>query len=142
MTEAKVIKEFASNVMALAKQASAMADYTINLRTLQKEASAKKEAEALNEQKLAKAANAVAQLYGDRAAVTPDKLVQIWSGNHNTIVDSLTKVASDLCSKHAEKAVAEKFVSVKKTATARNSAASVQSGDMCNDAFDAAFGRR
>lgn len=138
MNDAKTIKKFASGVIELAKQAQAMAKYASNLRMIQKAASAKEETEKLNDAKLTKAASAVAALYGDRASVNADSLKQIWSSNHNTIVDSLVKVASDYAGQRAA-GNSDKLVSVKKQASAKP-VERTAAKSTAQSAFEAAFG--
>ena len=138
MNDAQAIKKFASGVITLAKQAQAMAKYATNLRMMQKAASAKEETAKLNDAKLSKAASAVASLYGDRASVNADSLKQIWSSNHNTIVDSLVKVASDYAGQRAISADT-KLVSVKKQASAKP-VVKVSSKNTAQSAFESAFG--
>lgn len=138
MNDAQVIKKFASDVIELAKQAQTMAKYASNLRQIQKAASAKEEPKQLNDAKLSKAASAVAALYGDRASVNADSLKQIWSSDHNTIVDSLVKVASDYAGQRVINAD-NKLVSVKKQASAKP-VAKVISKNTAQSAFESAFG--
>lgn len=139
MNDAQVIKKFASGVIALARQAQTMAKYASNLRQIQKAASAKETAQQLNDAKLSKAASAVASLYGDRASVSADSLKQIWSSNHNTIVDSLVKVASDYAGQRAT-GDSDKFVSVRKQASATKPAAPASNKNTAQSAFEQAFG--
>ena len=137
MNNAQVIKKFASGVITLAQQAKTIAAAAQNLYQMKKSASAEKAAVELNDAKLTKAASAVAAIYGDRASVNADSLKQIWSANHNTIVDSLVKVASDLQGRTAEKS--EKLVSVKKQASAKP-AVETSTKASHQSAFEQAFG--
>ena len=137
MNDAQVIKKFASGVITLAQQAKTIAAAAQNLYQMQKSASAEKAAVELNDAKLSKAASAVAAIYGDRASVNADSLKQIWSSNHNTIVDSLVKVASDLQGRTTEKS--EKLVSVKKHASAKPEVKG-PAKESHQSAFEQAFG--
>jgi hypothetical protein len=100
---------------------------------MHKAASAKEE-KPLSDEKLAKAASAVASLYGDRAAVNADTLTKVWSANHNTMVDSILKLASD---RIAEKVKEPNMVVVKKASVAAPKAQKSQSH---RDSFDEIFG--
>lgn len=137
MNDVQMLKKFASDVANMADTACAMSDRVINLRKMQKEASAKKI--EFDAKKLSKAASAVASLYGDRAAVNADSLQRVWSANPNAVVDSLVKVASD--SVEAKLREPAGMVAVKKQA----SSAKVKSempirANTAHEAFDRAFG--
>lgn len=136
MNDIQMLKKFASDVVNMADTACALSDRAINVRKMQKEASAKKiEFDAV---KLQKAANAVQSLYGDRAAVTADKLQRIWSANPNALVDSIVKIASDsIESKVADQGV----VTVKKQASSIKTKTEMpRKMNSAHAAFDIAFG--
>lgn len=137
MTEAQVIKKFASAVIDMTHQALTLHKAASNLRQMAKEASARRAVE-FDGAKLEKAANAVASLYGDRAAVNSANLQKIWSANPNAVVDSLVKVASDAI---ASKVTDSGMVTVKKAASAAKAKAELpRRANTAQDAFDAAFG--
>lgn len=136
MNDIKMLKKFASAVIENADTACALADRAINVRKMQKEASAKKiEFDAA---KLQKAASAVASLYGDRAAVNADSLQRVWNANPNAVVDSLVKVASD----SVEAKVREPgMVTVKKQASSVKAKSEMpRKANSAHSAFDLAFG--
>jgi len=139
MTEAKVLKKFASDVIAMAETAKTLHKAASNLRQMAKEASAKQpEKIEFDAAKLEKAASAVASLYGDRAAVNAANLQKIWNANPNAVVDSLVKVASDAI---ASKVSDSGMVTVKKAASAAKAKAELpRRANSAQDAFDAAFG--
>lgn len=114
MTKAENIKKFASAVIDLAKQAQTISDAAINLKQMQKEASAAKPAFEFDAAKLEKAASAVLTLFGDRATVTKDGLTRVWNANPNSVVDSLVKVASTAVERKVQD---QGIVAVKKTAS-------------------------
>ena len=129
MTDIQVLKKFASAVIDFAGQAHALAGMVDNYRKMHKQASAKP---AFNTEKMQKAASAVASLYGDRAAVSPDMLMRVWGKNPNALVDSLVKVASDAV---ANKVREPGMVTVKKTAKAEEAPKRIDH----RTAFDMAF---
>ena len=148
MTDLEVVKKFAAEAKTLAKEASAMADAfkkaTEDLEAAQKlakEASDKAAAApSFDEQKLQKAANTVATLYGDRATVTPESLLKVWGTNPNFVVDSLVKVASDSIAKRVQE---PGMVSVKKPVVEKSASNySVVSPDAASHrkSFDEIFG--
>lgn len=156
MAELDTLKKFAEEVETLAKEASGLAELAkkanADLETtkaeLDKTASALKEAKEaapapLNAERLAKAASAVVKLYGDRATVTTELLEKIWGADHNTIVDSLVKVASDSITKKVQE---PGMVSVKKAPVEKKASDnfSVVSPDSVSHrkAFDDIFGIR
>ena len=136
MTDIKVIKKFASDVVEFANSVKALAESAKNVEQMRKEASAKAtDAQPLNADKLAKAANAVASIYGDRASVSPDTLIKVWSAKHDALVDSLFKVASD---RIADKVKEPNMVVVKKASVSATPKAS--KGTSHRDSFDEIFG--
>jgi hypothetical protein len=139
MTEAQVLKKFASAVIEMATAAKTIHAKASNLEKMQKEASAKPEEKiSFDEAKLQKAASAVASLYGDRAAVNAGNLQKIWSANPNSVVDSLLKVASDAV---AAKVREPGMVPVKKQASAAKTKVEMpKRANTATDAFDVAFG--
>jgi len=136
MNDIQMLKKFASDVVNMADTACALSDRAINVRKMQKEASAKKI--EFDAKKLSKAASAVASLYADRAAVNADMLQRTWSANPNAVVDSLVKVASD----SVEAKVREPgMVAVKKQASsAKVKSEMPKRSNTVHDAFDRAFG--
>ena len=137
MTEAKVLKKFASDVISMVETAKTLHKAASNLRQMAKEASARRTVE-FDAAKLEKAASAVASLYGDRAAVNAANLQKIWTVNPNAVVDSLVKVASDAI---AAKVSEPGMVTVKKAASAAKAKTQLpRSANSAQDAFDAAFG--
>jgi hypothetical protein len=136
MTDIKVLKKFASEVIELAQSAQDMAKRAVEAHQMQKQASAKApEVKPLNSEKLEKAASAVASLYADRSSVDAQTLGRVWSADHNTLVDSLLKVASD---RIAEKVKEPSMVVVKKASSKVNSKPA--RGLSHVDAFDQIFG--
>lgn len=139
--EAQVLKKFASDVIGLANQVKAISAMAVNLKKMQKEASAKEASLVLNDVKLRKAASAVASLYGDRAAVNADSLIRIWSGNHNTMVDSLCKLASDAVASRVDSG-ANQMVTVKRGDAVKKTASDVGGNKPSTHSasFDSIFG--
>lgn len=137
MTDIKVLKKFASEVIELAHSAQDMAKRAVEAHQMQKEASAKtvEVVKPLNSEKLEKTANAVASLYADRSSVNAQTLSQVWNADHNTLVDSLLKVASD---RIAEKVKEPSMVVVKKASSKADSKPA--RGLSHADAFDQIFG--
>lgn len=136
MTDIQVLKKFASEVIDLAHSAQEMAQCAVKSAKMHKAASEKAAAvKPLNDEKLTKAASAVASLYGDRATVNADTLTRVWGADHNTLVDSLLKVASD---RIAEKVKEPAMVVVKKSAS--QAAPKASRGRSHSDAFDEIFG--
>lgn len=138
MTEAQTLKKFASAVIDLANHAQILSDAAVNLKQMQKSASAAPAFE-FDADKLEKTATAVARIYGDRAAVNKDTLMRVWGANPNTVVDSLLKVASDM----AERSVKDQgIVAVKKTANHQGEIPAGNKRNSVHDSFNAIYGIR
>lgn len=135
MTDIQVLKKFAAEVIDLANNAKIMAKCAADASIMHKEAKAN-EAKPLDQEKLNKAASAVATLYGDRASVSADMLKNVWSSNHNMMVDSILKLASDRIS---DKAAKEPNMVVVKKANV-GAAPKTPRGMSHRDSFDEIFG--
>ena len=140
MTDFELLKNFAAEADTLAKEASVLAGMAKQANADLTAAQAAIPA-PLSSERLQKAASAVATLYGDRASVTPESLQRIWGADHNTIVDSLFKVASDSISKKVQEPamVSVKKPAVEKSASAEFSAVSVDTAAH-RKSFDDIFG--
>ena len=141
MTDLDVLKDFAAQTLELAKAADQLAGLSKKAHADLEAAKAAATA-PLSAERLQKAANAVASLYGDRASVNAETLQKIWGADHNTLVDSLFKVASDSISQKVQE---PGMVSVRKPVVAKEAAAPTYSAVSVDasahrKAFDEIFG--
>ena len=142
MTDLDVLKNFAASAYQLAASAKVLSGMAKQANAQLKAAVAAIPA-PLSGARLQKAASAVAKLYADRASVTPESLQKIWGADHNTLVDSLYKVASDSISNKIQEPgmVSVRKPPVAKNASAQYSAVSVDAAAH-RKAFDDIFGIR